>query len=180
MKESHLHRGVIAPVLPDVLRPGLAVVFVGTAVGTTSANRGHYYSNSRNQFWKLLHEANLTPRRLAPEDDTSLPAFGIGITDLVKDVAQSHDRGLDFSATASVVANLEAARPRWVAFNGLKAGREAARALGKGASVALGEQPWTLGESKVFVLPSSSSANAHMPYAEKLRWWVAFRDLVAD
>lgn len=53
-------------VLSDLLRPGLDVVFVGTAVATASADRGHYYSGRGNRFWQLLHEANFTQTRLRP------------------------------------------------------------------------------------------------------------------
>ncbi|MDP9821053.1 mismatch-specific DNA-glycosylase [Nocardioides massiliensis] len=159
--------------LPDLLRPGLAVVFCGTAVATASAARGHYYSGPGNKFWQLLHEAGFTPILLCPEDDASLLDHGVGLTDLVKGVAQSHDAGLDYSGTSSVAAHIVAASPAWVAFNGLTAGRAAATQLGlaRKKEVALGEQPWGIGASRVFVLPSSSGANAGMPYTEKLKWW---------
>jgi TDG/mug DNA glycosylase family protein len=71
-------------VLPDILAPNLDVVFCGTAVGKASASRGHYYSGPGNKFWQLLHEAGFTATRLRPEDDVTLPALGLGITDLVK------------------------------------------------------------------------------------------------
>lgn len=156
-------------VLPDLLRPGLDVVFCGTAVATASAQRGHYYAGPGNRFWQLLHESGLTTTLLTPEDDATLPDFGIGITDLVKEVAQSHDRGLDFSRSATVAAHIEAVSPRWVAFNGSTAGRKAAKWL-RHQPDALGVQRWQIGESRVFVLPSSSGAHA-IPYADKLRWW---------
>ncbi|WP_170970286.1 mismatch-specific DNA-glycosylase [Nocardioides jishulii] len=164
-------------VLNDLLRPDLSVVFCGTAVATASARRGHYYSGPGNKFWQLLHEAGFTPTRLSPEEDVSLLDHGVGITDLVKNVAQSHDRGLDFSGTPRVAAHLETAAPRWVAFNGLTAGRAAAAQLGlaRRKDVHLGEQPWHVGQSRVFVLPSSSGAHATMPYGEKLAWWRELR-----
>lgn len=162
-------------VLADLLRPGLNVVFCGTAVATASAERGHYYSGPGNKFWHLLHDAGFTSARLRPEDDTILPNLGIGITDLVKDIAQSHDRGLDFSGTTAA-AHIEAASPRWVAFNGITAGRAAATKLGN-KTEALGEQRWNIGSSRVFVLPSSSGANATMRYADKLAWWRQLHDL---
>jgi double-stranded uracil-DNA glycosylase len=160
-------------VLHDLLRPGLTVVFCGTAVATASADRGHYYSGPGNKFWQLLHDAGFTPVRIRPEDDATLPEYGVGITDLVKDVAQSHDRGLDFGGTATVAAHIVAATPDWVAFNGQTAGRAAVSQLGlaRKKDIRLGEQPWSIGTSRVFVLPSSSGANATMPYAEKLTWW---------
>lgn len=165
-------------VLPDILRPRLDVVFVGTAVATASADRGHYYAGRGNRFWQLLHDAGFTPSRMRPEDDASLPDLGIGITDLVKDVAQSHDRGLDFSKSGSVAAHVIAANPRCVAFNGLTAARAAARWLHKARTEGLGEQQWLVGESPVFVLPSSSGANASMAYDDKLRWWTELADRV--
>lgn len=165
-------------VLSDLLRARLNVVFIGTAVATASAHRGHYYSGRGNRFWQLLHEAGFTPIRLRPEDDATLPDLGIGMTDLAKDVARSHDRGLDFSKSAAVAAHVEDVNPRWVAFNGLTAGRAAARWLGQARPEGLGEQPWRMGESRIFVLPSSSGAHATMPYEDKLRWWTELADLV--
>jgi double-stranded uracil-DNA glycosylase len=111
-------------------------------------------------------------------EDGTLTSLGIGITDLVKDMAQSHDRGLDFSKTSSVAQHLEAAGPRWVAFNGLTAGRAAARWLGQPKPESLGEQTWRLGESRVFVLPSSGGANATMQYDDRLRWWTELAEVV--
>ena len=166
--------------LPDLLAPGLRIVFCGTAVATASAARGHYYSGPGNKFWHLLHDAGLTPSLLHPEEDASLLSYGIGITDLVKDVAQSHDRGLDYGRVDVAATHLIAVRPRWVAFNGLTAGRAAAVQLGlsRREQVAVGEQSWCIGDSRIFVLPSSSGANASTPYPEKLRWWKRFSELV--
>src|SRR3954462_737844 len=73
-----------APVLPDVLVPGLALVFCGTAPSPTSAARGAYYAGPGNRFWDILAETGLTPRLLAPEDYPVLPQFGIGLTDIAK------------------------------------------------------------------------------------------------
>jgi len=55
-------------VLPDVLAPGLAIVFCGTAVGTVSARRRAYYAGPGNAFWPTLHRVGLTPRQLLPEE----------------------------------------------------------------------------------------------------------------
>jgi TDG/mug DNA glycosylase family protein len=86
----------------------------------------------------------------------------------VKDVAQSHDRGLDCGRAGAVAAHVTAS-PLWVAFNGLTAGRAAAVQLGYSERI---------GESRIYVLPNSSGANASTPYAEKLEWWNRFRELV--
>ena len=164
--------------LPDILSTGLRVVFCGTAVSTTSAARGHYYSGRGNKFWHLLHDAGFTPTRLSPVDDITLPDHGLGVTDLVKGVAQSHDRGLDFSATDAFAGRLIEVAPVWVAFNGLRAARETASRLHqRKKDVVLGEASWLIGSSRVFVLPSSSGANATLPFSAKLKWWTQLREL---
>lgn len=164
--------------LPDIVRPGLALVIVGTAVGTASAARRHYYAGRGNRFWSLLHESSLVPERLGPEDDQSLLEHGVGLTDLNKTVAQSHDRGLryDVAAFAERIAEVQ---PRWVAFNGLTAGKEWARAVGR-VRPSLGIVPSaSVAGARVFVLPNSSGANTHQTYPQKLEWWSALAELVA-
>jgi TDG/mug DNA glycosylase family protein len=74
----------MAPVLPDVLRPGLAVVFCGTAAGEASARAGAYYAGPGNAFWRTLHEIGLAPGLLTPAEFERLPELGIGLTDVCK------------------------------------------------------------------------------------------------
>ena len=71
-------------ILPDVLDPGLRVVFCGTAAGKRSAQVGAYYAGPGNAFWPTLHEVGFTPRRLAPSEFRDLPRFVIGLTDMCK------------------------------------------------------------------------------------------------
>jgi len=59
--------------LPDVLRPGLRVVFCGTAAGAKSAQVRAYYAGPGNQFWATLSRVGLTRRRLAPREYGDLP-----------------------------------------------------------------------------------------------------------
>lgn len=159
-------------VLPDVLAPALDVVLCGTAVGECSALRGHYYAGPGNAFWRLLHESALVPVPLRPEDDDSLPSYGIGLTDLVKNLAQSHDRGLPFDVS-TFVGKVEALQPRWVAFTSKRAGQATARGLGH-PPPGLGAAPWRIGQTAVFVLPSPSGANQRRDYdgrPTRLDWW---------
>ncbi len=76
-----------APVLPDLLRPGLKFVFCGTAAGTISAARGAYYAHPQNRFWPALHAAGLTSRLLGPEEFGQLPQWGLGLTEIAKHVS---------------------------------------------------------------------------------------------
>src|SRR5579884_3814072 len=71
-------------ILPDYLRPGLDVVFVGFNPGDRSAQIGHYYAGRGNQFWNFLWQSGLTPERLQPEEDDRVVEFGLGLTDVVK------------------------------------------------------------------------------------------------
>lgn len=120
---------------------------------------------------------------MRPEDDATLPKFGIGVTGLVKGIAQSHDRGLDYSKAAEVAGHILVVAPAWVAFNGQTAGGAAAAQLGlaRRKDVRLGEQEWRIGSSRVFVpLPSSSGAHATMSYAKKLEWWRQLSSMAAE
>lgn len=111
-------------ILPDHLAPGLDIVFCGTAAGTASARRGHYYAGPGNRFWPLLAETGLTPRRLRPDEDHLLPGFGLGLTDLAK-TAFGADAAIPASAydPAGLFARLAPLAPRALAFTSLTAAR---------------------------------------------------------
>jgi TDG/mug DNA glycosylase family protein len=141
-------------ILPDVLEPGLRIVFCGTAAGKVSARVGAYYAGPGNAFWPTLHEVGLTPRRLAPGEFRELPRYGIGLTDMCKARSGSDaEIGADGFDVDRLVAALEEYAPAWIAFTSKNAGRAAL-----GRVVEYGRQPERLGPSNVFVLPSPSGA----------------------
>src|SRR3954453_19554869 len=70
----------VASAIPDVLAPGLRVVFCGINPGFRSAAAAAHFANPRNDFWRLLHEARFTPGLYAPDEQWSLPALGLGLT----------------------------------------------------------------------------------------------------
>lgn len=163
------------PPLPDYLAPGLDIVFVGINPGERSARIGHYYGNPRNPFWRLLHGAGLTPRQLEPEEDHLLPTFGIGITDIVKRPSRGVGdlTGAEFRRGRSALeAKVLQARPRIVCFNSKTA---FVQYLGPRAFRHFGRQQVTIGDSRVFVMPSTSPANAAVPLTTKRRYFVALR-----
>jgi TDG/mug DNA glycosylase family protein len=161
-------------VLPDYLRAGLGVVFAGTSVSTTSAARGHYYSNPTNKFWSLLGATGLLGDIvLGPEDDVRINDFRIGLTDIVKARAESSDSRLetaDFDV-ASFVAKVEDHRPLVIAFNGGLAAKAVARHLGR--SVPSAAADWQIAGAQVYRLPSSSGAAA-IGTDTKVQAWQAF------
>ena len=114
-------------VLPDILRPGLRIVFCGTAAGPVSAARGAYYAHPQNKFWSALEAVGLTPRLLKPEEYGELPQWGLGLTDIAKHVS-GMDRelpqgALGREACAALEAKIRATAPKLLAFTSLTAGR---------------------------------------------------------
>jgi double-stranded uracil-DNA glycosylase len=155
--------------LPDLLRPGLAAVFCGINPGRRSAAVGHHFANPRNDFWRLLHAAGLTPRLLAPAEQRRLLDYGFGLTNAAsRTTAGSGDlRRADFVGASERLERIATdLRPRVIAFVGKEAYRGAF-----GERPDLGLQPHLLAETLLFVLPSTSPANAAVPYAERLKWF---------
>ncbi|MGO4172108.1 mismatch-specific DNA-glycosylase [Bosea sp. TAF32] len=146
-------------ILPDVLEPGLRVVFCGTQAGTASARRGAYYAGPGNKFWSVLHQTGLVPMKLAPEDFRSLPRYGIGLTDVAKRSSgpDSMLRGSHFDV-AGLASRIAACAPRIVAFNGKRAA-QAVLGVREGQLV-YGRQAETLAGAEIYILPSTSGAAA--------------------
>jgi double-stranded uracil-DNA glycosylase len=158
--------------LPDVLGPRLDVVFCGINPGRRSAAAGHHFANPRNDFWRLLADAGFTPRQLDAGEQWTMLELGYGITNAaLRTTKGSGDlRRADFEGSADRLERIAAElRPRFLAFVG-KAAYEGAFRERPG----LGLQERRLAETRLFVLPSTSPANAAVPYAERLRW---FREL---
>lgn len=109
--------------LDDILAEGLDVLFCGYNPATFAVAHRHYYKRTANRFWEDLHEAGFTPRVLrGPDEDLLLPAFGVGLTDLVKRPSPNIDdlTEADFRAGAARLDGLLARwRPRILCFNGL-------------------------------------------------------------
>jgi double-stranded uracil-DNA glycosylase len=163
--------------VPDVLASGLRVVFCGINPGRWSASAGAHFANPRNDFWQLLDDAGFTPRRLAPEEQHELASFGYGLTNAaLRTTRGSGDlRRGDFLGAAERLTRIaKELRPGWIAFVGKEAYRGAF-----GERPELGEQEPRLGDTRLFVLPSTSPANAAVPYAERLRWFRALQERVA-
>ena len=150
--------------LPDYLQPDLDLVFVGINPGLYSAQVGHYFANLRNRFWAAFNAAGMTPTPLAPETDSLALRYGIGFTDTVKRPTRgmSELKPAEFKEGAvALLEKLLSFRPRVVCFNGVSGYRNFARhAEGWTGKVEVGLQPNGIGRSMVFVLPSTSPANA--------------------
>jgi TDG/mug DNA glycosylase family protein len=158
--------------IPDVLAPGLRCVFCGINPGRVSAAAAAHFANPRNDFWRLLHDAGFTPRRFDPQEQFELLPLGYGVTNAAyRTTPGSGDlRRGDFDPER--LADLSRTQaPAVIAF----VGKEAFRGLFR-ERVDLGPQLRALGSTGLFVLPSTSPANAAVPYPERLHW---FRELRA-
>lgn len=144
---------MMQPTLPDLLEPNLDVVFCGTAASAGSARRGMYYAGPGNRFWQTLQEVGLTKEQLDPAEYQRLLEYRIGLTDIAKGAsgADVDIPGHAYDAESLTHKMLEF-RPRALAFNGKNAGK---RFFGR--RVDYGRQQG-IGETAVFVLPSTSGA----------------------
>ncbi len=89
--------------LPDILAPGLDVIFVGAAASHNSARAGHWYAGPTNKFWLLLAQSGFTPRQLRPEEDIEVLQYGLGLTCVFPHSATSRSTPRE---TASVLSSL--------------------------------------------------------------------------
>jgi TDG/mug DNA glycosylase family protein len=159
------------PILPDLLRPGLDLVFCGTAAGRRSAEQAAYYAHPGNLFWRALHAVALTPRLFEPAEYPQLPALGIGLTDLAKHhVGNDDELPRDAFDAAALRERIERHAPRVLAFTSKAAARAA---LGRAADYGLQEERY--GPTQLFVLTSpSGQARGHWDLAP----WHALAALV--
>ena len=155
--------------LPDYLRDGLEIVFCGINPGWRSAQEGHYFATSRNRFWASFNAAKMAPQPLGPATDAEALRFGIGFTDVVKRATRQMAElsAADFREGAPVLREkLLRCRPLVVCFNGLSGYKNFLRYTDPSAPVpAPGLQQALLGVSRVYVLPSTSPANAAISLA---------------
>jgi TDG/mug DNA glycosylase family protein len=146
--------------LPDVIAPGLRVLFCGINPGLYTAAVGHHFARPGNRFWKALHAGGFTPRVLDPAEEQLLITYGCGITNVA-------DRPSTAAGELSRVELIEGGRqlaekvrrfyPDWLAVLGLGAYRTAfARPKAR-----IGPQEETVGGARVWVLPNPSGLNAN-------------------
>jgi double-stranded uracil-DNA glycosylase len=156
--------------VPNVLAPGLDVVFCGINPGRVSAAAHAHFANPRNDFWRLLHAARFTSRLLEPSEQFELLREGIGVTNAAyRTTPGSGDlRREDFAGSAERLEQLALdLAPRWLGFVGKEAYRGSFNERPE-----LGVQVRTLDDTQLFVLPSTSPANAAVPWWDRLRWFL--------
>jgi TDG/mug DNA glycosylase family protein len=146
--------------IPDVVGPGLRVLFSGINPSLYSAATGHHFARPGNRFWPALHRSGFTSRLLHPSEQWSLPAEGLGITNVV---ARATARADELSPDELVEGGKQLAelvalcQPRYLAILGVTAYR-AAFGFPKAG---MGPQDHKISGVPVWVLPNPSGLNAH-------------------
>lgn len=148
------------PIIPDLLQPGLRLVFCGSALGTASARAKAYYAKPGNKFWPTLHAVGLTPRRFAPQEYPALLELGIGLTDINKTQSGNDDvLAPEHDDVAGLAAKIEQYRPAILAFTAKRPAQVFLRdSFGLQGPPAYGLQPQRIGPTRLFVLPSTSGS----------------------
>ena len=158
--------------LPDYLRNGLDLVFVGINPGTKSAATGRHYAGPGNHFWPLLFESGLISEPLTYRDDARVLEWNIGLTNMV---ARSSPSLTDLTlaelraGAKTLRGKLATCRPRIVCFNSKRIYEVFA-----GHACEFGSQPERIDGTRVYVMPSTSARTAAYQRADKLRF---FQDL---
>ncbi len=180
-----------APILPDLLACGLDVVFIGINPSVYSAVQGHYFARRINRFWPALSRSRLSEPvrralgvdRLEPQHDALLLRYGIGFTDVVKRASARADelsRDELIEGARALYGKLEAIQPRIACFHGMTGYRPFhAALLPQAVRPVLGVQPDRVGDTRLFVVPNPSPANAHASPAEQTAWYDRLADALA-
>jgi len=161
--------------LPDLIAPGLDVLFCGINPGLYSAAVSRHFARPGNRFWPALHQSGFTPRLISPHESSELLQLGIGVTTLVRR-ATANAREL---SKAELVEGLERlaqlvalTHPRWVAMLGVGAYRIAfAR-----PRASIGRQSEQLAGARLWVLPSPSGANGSYPLVDLVKHFREFHE----
>jgi TDG/mug DNA glycosylase family protein len=159
--------------IPDVIAPGLRVLFCGINPSLYSAAIGHHFGRPGNRFWPTLHAAGFTDRLLSPFEDRLLLECRCGITNLVARATATADELTESELIAGAAVLKRKARrfnPTCVAFLGITAYRVA---FGRNDAM-LGIQKVRCADPMIWTLPNPSGLNAHYQLADLA---VLFRDL---
>ena len=159
--------------MPDLIAPGLRVLFCGINPSVYSAVVGYHFARPGNRFWPALHASGFTRRLLAPHEQRELLALGCGITNVVDRATVSADMLADEELAEGgrrLERKVRRYRPQVLAVLGIGAWRTA---FGH-PRASLGPQLQSLGGARVWVLPNPSGLNAHYLPADLAR---LFREL---
>jgi TDG/mug DNA glycosylase family protein len=163
--------------VPDLIRPGLRVLFCGINPGLYSGATRHHFARPGNRFWPALHRSGFTPRLISPFEERVLLEYGLGITNLVaRATAAADELSRDEFKTGRrrLETKVRRCKPEWVAVVGIGAYRTAFDQ----PRAQMGRQPESIEDSHLWVLPNPSGLNASHQIEDLVRAFSALREAV--
>ncbi len=161
--------------VPDVIAPGLRVLFCGINPGLYSAAIRHHFGRPGNRFWPVLHAAGFTPRLLSPFEERELLPLGCGVTNLYGGATARADEipgDALHRGGRELKRKVRRYQPRFVAFLGVTAYRIALQR----PDAQVGLQKERFGDALAWVLPNPSGLNAHYQFKELVRLFQELRE----
>jgi len=152
--------------LPDYLRPGLKLVFIGLNPGLYSAQAGKYFARQTNRFWPALAASHFFGRAVQAGDEKLLFEQGVGFTDVVKRATSQIDELTQEEIVAGAKTlrrKIEKFSPAAICFLGITGFRWVFHLPAK-IKITPGPQNEKIGSAPIYVLPSPSAANAHYSF----------------
>ncbi|MSS73110.1 MAG: G/U mismatch-specific DNA glycosylase [Candidatus Latescibacteria bacterium] len=163
--------------VPDVIAPGLRVLFCGINPGLYTAAVGHHFARPGNRFWPTLHGAGFTDRLLSPFEERELLKGGYGITNLVARATAAADElaGEEYvEGRKGLEAKIRRYRPKCLTVLGMGAYRTG---FGRPRAT-LGRQAETIDDAMIWVLPNPSGLNANYQMADFVWLFRELREMV--
>lgn len=161
-------RAATGNTVPDIIAPGLRVLFCGINPSLYSAAVGHHFARPGNRFWRTLQAAGFTERLLTPSEDSNLLQFGYGLTNIVERATARADE-LDsqelVAGQQQLLAKVQHYQPQFLAILGIGAYRTAFHR----PQAIVGRQNEFLSSAALWVLPNPSGLNAHYQLADLQR-----------
>jgi TDG/mug DNA glycosylase family protein len=161
--------------VPDLIAPGLKVLFCGINPGLYSGAVGHHFARPGNRFWPALHAAGFSPRLLSPFEEEELLPAGYGITNFVRRAtatAEQLSAGEIMQGAKALDRKVKRCQPRILAVLGVGAYRTGfARPRAK-----LGLQAEMIHGTSIWVLPNPSGLNARYQAADLANLFRALRE----
>jgi len=163
--------------VPDHLKKGLKIIFIGFNPGIKSSESGHHYAHPTNRFYKLLYEAGLTDRLYEPSEDHKLLKLGYGLTNIVQRPTKSADgiKSEEYEeGRKELLEKLKKYRPEVACFTGIGVYKE----FSQKSNVKRGLQPESHVKGvKEFVISSPSGLN-RTPYKKQLAMYKNLKELI--
>ena len=146
------------PSLPDVLQPGLSIIFCGINPGVRAVSTGHHFEGRGNRFWRVMHLAGFTPELIRPEDDRTVLRYGCGLTTVVpRATAQAAELSrweIELAGDA-FRRKIEHYAPQNIVF----LGKMALSAISGSRDIDWGLQTRPFGGARAWVVPNPSGLN---------------------